>query len=349
MYCKFCRLPTAYFHLPTERLYCSDACLSSYTTYVEWKTKNTEFLTASKAKEVVLNNTPTETFHEIVMRTGAYPIVAAHRGGGFDFGPENTLPAFNKSVECGARLLELDLRLTKDNVLVLLHWSTVDECTNGSGAVSSFTLEELRKLDAAYRHPTLKGTGVCIPTFKEFLDEFVPVKDLLFFFDFKESLTLRMALKFIEPYHIEGRFCIGSVVSETNALILRLRDSPNVPVCVDIQETLRVLGAYYLGLLDRHKLVHDIYGFVLCKATLPFWSRGFVEAIHKQGRRVVVSGYGDEMNKRHRLIECLEYGVDIIMVDDPGLMREIMQETQRGSWVSEDEKQDWEEEEEGFI
>lgn len=288
--------------------------------------------------------TPVETFHEIVMRTGAYPIVAAHRGGGFAFAPENTLHAFKKSVEYGVRLLELDLRLTKDNVLVLLHWATVDECTNGSGPVSSFTLAELRKLDAAYRHPTLKGTGICIPTFKEFLDEFVPVKDLLFFFDFKDSLTLRMALKFIQPYHIEGRFCLGSVVSETNALIMRLRDSPKVPVCVDIQETFGVLAAYYAGLIDHRELNHDIYGFVLCKATLPFWSQGFIDAIHRQGRRVVVSGYGEEMNKRQRLIECLEYGVDIIMVDDPVLMRDIMRETNGGRWVSSDERQEWEEE-----
>ena len=317
MICKFCKLSTQYVDLATARFYCNDACRDSHHTYSAWK------LTVNKKEE----SHQKESFHEIVLRTNGYPVHGAHRGGGFDFGPENTLYAFKRSVAYGVRLLELDLRLTKDNVLVLLHWSTIDETTNGSGSVSDYTLAQLRQFDAGFRHPTLKGTGICIPTLKEFLDEFVPVVDLLFFFDFKDPLTLRMALKLIESYSIEGRFILGSVMRDTNTMIRNLTFHTKIPVCSDIGASVKVLTAYHLGLLDYCNLVHDIYGFVLCKATLPFWCKGFVDALHARNRRVVVSGYGEELCKRERLGDCLQYGVDFIMVDRPDLMNELMTKT----------------------
>lgn len=319
MFCKFCKLSTQHVELATTRFYCNEECRDFYHTYSECK------LSMNK-NEAVPQKQEKESFHEIVLRTNGYPVHGAHRGGGFDFGPENTLYSFKRSVEYGVRLLELDLRLTKDNVLVLLHWSTIDETTNGSGSVSDYTLAELRQFDAGFRHPTLKGTGICIPTFKEFLDEFVPVVDLLFFFDFKDPLTLRMALKFIEPYKIEGRFILGSVMSNTNTMIRNLTLATKIPVCSDIHASIKVLVAYHLGLLDYCTLEHDIYGFVLCKATLPFWCKGFVDALHERNRRVVISGYGEELCKRERLGECLQYGVDFIMVDRPDLMSEIMKQ-----------------------
>src|SRR5919112_291963 len=73
----------------------------------------------------------------------------AHQGGEDEF-PSNTLYAFRRSVRAGADMLELDIGVTRDNKVVVMHDTTVNRVTNGRGTVASHTLKQLRKLDAAY-------------------------------------------------------------------------------------------------------------------------------------------------------------------------------------------------------
>lgn len=67
----------------------------------------------------------------------------AHRGGR----PENTLAAFRRAKAEGASAIEVDLEFTRDGHPVLLHDSTVDRTSSGSGRVADMTLEEIKKLD----------------------------------------------------------------------------------------------------------------------------------------------------------------------------------------------------------
>jgi glycerophosphoryl diester phosphodiesterase len=94
--------------------------------------------------------------------------VVAHRGGA-DLGPpENTLPAFEKAIEIGAHLIEIDIRQTLDGHLIIMHDSTVNRTTNGQGNVRELTLEEIEKLDAgSWKGPQYRGTKV--PTLKQAL------------------------------------------------------------------------------------------------------------------------------------------------------------------------------------
>ena len=73
----------------------------------------------------------------------------AHQGGEDEF-PSNTLYAFKRSVKAGADMLELDVGVTKDDQVVVMHDTTVDRVTNGHGTVASKTLRQIRRLDAAY-------------------------------------------------------------------------------------------------------------------------------------------------------------------------------------------------------
>jgi glycerophosphoryl diester phosphodiesterase len=77
------------------------------------------------------------------------PLDIAHQGGEDEF-PSNTMYAFERSVQVGADMLELDVGVTRDGQVVVMHDTTVDRTTNGHGTVASFTLKQLRKLDAAY-------------------------------------------------------------------------------------------------------------------------------------------------------------------------------------------------------
>jgi glycerophosphoryl diester phosphodiesterase len=77
------------------------------------------------------------------------PLDIAHQGGEDEF-PSNTMYAFKRALQVGADMLELDVGVTKDGQVVVMHDTTVDRTTNGHGTVASFTLKKLRKLDAAY-------------------------------------------------------------------------------------------------------------------------------------------------------------------------------------------------------
>lgn len=78
--------------------------------------------------------------------------VVAHRGGGFDY-PENSLLAFRNSKGKGCSAVELDLRLTKDNIPILFHDPTIERLTGQTGTISEMTWEELREIDITYNHP----------------------------------------------------------------------------------------------------------------------------------------------------------------------------------------------------
>lgn len=85
-------------------------------------------------------------------------IITGHRGA-VGYEPENTLRSFRRAVADGCDEIELDLRVTADGELVVLHDATVDRTTNGHGPVSSMPFADLRALDA--------GLGEVVPTWAE--------------------------------------------------------------------------------------------------------------------------------------------------------------------------------------
>ena len=96
------------------------------------------------------------------------PIICAHRGVSAHY-PENTLVAIEQACDIGALQTEIDVRKTRDGHIVVMHDEAVDRTTNGTGAVSELTLEEIRALDAG----SWKGeshAGERVPTLTEVLE-----------------------------------------------------------------------------------------------------------------------------------------------------------------------------------
>lgn len=94
--------------------------------------------------------------------------VAGHRGWPAKY-PENTMESFRAAEALGIDQIELDVRITKDGELVIIHDETVDRTTNGTGLVCEYTLDELKALDAGgYKGDEFIGCQ--IPTFIEFMD-----------------------------------------------------------------------------------------------------------------------------------------------------------------------------------
>ncbi|KZE38981.1 glycerophosphodiester phosphodiesterase [Bhargavaea cecembensis] len=97
-------------------------------------------------------------------------INVAHRGAS-GHAPENTMAAYQKAFEMKADYIEIDVQMSKDGELVIIHDNTVDRTTNGTGTVGEMTFEELRQLDAGSWFGE-EYTGEKILTFGEVLDAF---------------------------------------------------------------------------------------------------------------------------------------------------------------------------------
>ncbi len=92
-------------------------------------------------------------------------LIFGHRGASAD-APQNTLPAFQLAMEQGAAGIELDVHLTADGQVVVIHDFTVERTTNGSGSVAEMTLDQIRALDAGLWFGEA-CRGVQVPTLRE--------------------------------------------------------------------------------------------------------------------------------------------------------------------------------------
>ncbi|GCF92263.1 glycerophosphodiester phosphodiesterase [Enterococcus florum] len=119
-------------------------------------------------------------------------LILAHRGSSGTH-PENTLPAFAEAVRTGADGIHLDVHLTKDQQLIIMHDETVDRTTDGKGLVRELTLEEIKKLDAgSWFAKKYKATKVS--TLQEVLN-------LLLQMNFRGILNIELKT---ENYHYPG-------------------------------------------------------------------------------------------------------------------------------------------------
>ena len=94
-------------------------------------------------------------------------LIYGHRGAS-GYAPENTLEAFRLAMEMGADGFELDVHMSKDGALVVIHDESVDRTTDGTGLVRDLTLAQLKALDASFGMETYKGAK--IPTLDEVFD-----------------------------------------------------------------------------------------------------------------------------------------------------------------------------------
>lgn len=136
----------------------------------------------------------------------------AHRGFSGKY-PENTMLAFEKAVEAGADGIELDVQLTKDGEVVIIHDESIDRTTDGSGEVVSYTYEELSKFDASYIYRGKVGFNK-IPTLREYF-EFIKDKKIITNIELKTGVNEyfgieEKVLDLIKEFGLEEKTMISS-------------------------------------------------------------------------------------------------------------------------------------------
>jgi glycerophosphoryl diester phosphodiesterase len=123
--------------------------------------------------------------------------------------PENTLRSFRRAEREGLDGIELDLHLSQDGALVVMHDATVDRTTDGTGAIADLTLEELRRLDA--------GGGERVPTFEEVLDTVGPALPIQA--EIKDVAAARVLAKVLAERRLLDRVSVLSFHDEALAEI----------------------------------------------------------------------------------------------------------------------------------
>jgi glycerophosphoryl diester phosphodiesterase len=132
------------------------------------------------------------------------PWFIAHRGYRAKY-PENTLIAFQAALDAGVQMIELDVALSRDRKLVVIHDATLERTTNGKGAVSDHTLAQLKQLDAGgWFHARFAG---------EHLPELSEVLDLV---DGQVMINIE-----IKPHAYEPRHPLDAVERQTLELVCR--------------------------------------------------------------------------------------------------------------------------------
>ncbi len=257
---------------------------------------------------------------------GGWPTNFAHRGDSVR-APENTLEAFRRAVQAGAGGLELDVHLTRDGRVVVIHDATVDRTTNGSGAVEGLTLKELKALDAGHgfspdggmTYP-YRGVGLKVPTLAEVLEEFPDVSiniDIKHLGPGYEEAVIEV----LRRTGAEGR---ALVVSEHHAAVRRVREVSGGSVATGASRR-EVAVFYLLSALRLEGLLRPDYDALQVPVSygrLALVTRRFVEAAHARGVRVDAWIINDLAEMRR----LLDLGVDVVMTDYPDALAGVIAE-----------------------
>ena len=181
----------------------------------------------------------------------AGPLVIAHRGGSLE-APENTVASIKHGVAAGADWQELDVSLSADGAVIVMHDDTVDRTTGGHGRIDGMTLAELRALSpgrprwSEHGKETLARFGIAPPSFGErfaservpTLDDILGVPDGRLMIELKKSSrAAELVDKVMTAVHrasAADRVAIASF--ETELLDLAYRRDPSIPLVGIVEE-----------------------------------------------------------------------------------------------------------------
>jgi len=219
-------------------------------------------------------------------------IVIGHRGMRF-VEPENTLRAIERALKCGVDAVEVDVRMTRDGRLVLMHDETVDRTTNGKGRVRDLTFNEVRRLDA--------GKGERVPTLEEALEAVKGRAKLVI--EIKEDDIVKRVVEAVDSHEMWREVILISFHHPAVLQVKQLRPEAEtgvIFVCepVEPQE---------LALRARAEWIAP---------GLTYTTERLVLRAHERGIRVNTW----VVNTKEELVRARSLGVDAVTTDRPDIM-----------------------------
>ena len=218
-------------------------------------------------------------------------MLIGHRGCK-DIEPENTLLAIKKAIAIGADGVEIDVRLSKDKELVVIHDDTLDRTTNGKGFVKNLILKELKKLNA--------GKGEKIPTLQEVINV---IKDKIYLIiELKDEGTEKRVVELIKKNKLK-KVIMVSFIDQLVKNVKKIDKKIKTGILFkdnQIDPIVMAKNADSEFVFPKYKLVN----------------KKFVVKCHKKGIRVAVWN----INNLNELKQASKLGLDIICSNRPDIL-----------------------------
>jgi glycerophosphoryl diester phosphodiesterase len=242
--------------------------------------------------------------------------VFAHRGGSA-IAPENTIAAFDAGLAAGADGLELDVRLSRDGVVVVHHDATLDRTTNLRGAVANHDCADLECADAGYRFARgsafpFRDMGCGIPRFSDVLRRF-PDVPIIVELKVNSPALAHAAVAAVLAAGAADRVCFGSFGRRVLGAVRRL--APQIATSAAREEVRLALYRSWCRFPVRHPRYNGFQVPETAGRTRVVSPR-FVADAHRAGLGVQVWTV-DAPDAARRL---LEWGVDALITDRPDVI-----------------------------
>jgi len=250
-------------------------------------------------------------------------LLVAHRGGG-GLWPENTLYAFEHAVALGVDVLEMDVQGTKDGELVVIHDDTVDRTTNGTGRVQSFTLAEIRALDAGYTWTAdngqtypFRGQGLRVPTLAEVFAAFPRVRMNIEIKQSQPSIVTSLC-RMIHDYAMVERVLIAAY--DTHTMREFRRSGPKVATAMTEDEVRIFYGVSWAHLGRFYRPPGEALQVPEFSGDRCVLTRPFVQTAHGRNMEVHVWTVNDTNDMRR----VVGLDVDGVITDYPDRLRVVL-------------------------
>ena len=257
--------------------------------------------------------------------SGPEPRLFAHRGASAR-APENTLESFRLALAAGAPYFELDVRLSADGSLMVIHDPSVIRTTSRRGQVEKLTLGVLRELDAGWGFTPdhghsfpYRGRGLRIPTLEEVLTSFPEARLTI---EIKRSRpgVAEAVAQVVRRLAADSRILVASFEHD---LLCRFRElAPSVPTAFSKLEVRQFLARVREGSFADYQAPGEALQVPEYFGLRRVVSPALLDAAHARGVEVHVWGVNEISNLR-RLVSL---GVDGLMVDDPAAVLAAIEE-----------------------
>lgn len=235
------------------------------------------------------------------------PAVIAHRGAS-GIAPENTLAAVQKALDAGADMVEIDVHLSKDNKVIVMHDASVIRTTNGTGDIDQMTLEEIKTLDAGSWF-SADYTGERAPILEEVLA--LTIGKTILLIEIKKGRNGRYegleqaVIDIVDAQQARKKVIIQSFEYETVQQVQQI--APDI----EVHQLVSVAGG-----LDKYEGIAAINPYY---RTL---TRRFIREAHAKGLKV----FPYTVNSEKEMKKCIRSRVDGIITNFPDRLMKVLKE-----------------------
>ena len=237
------------------------------------------------------------------------PKLIGHRGVK-NLAPENTLDSIELAHKLGLKWIEVDVKITKDKIPIILHDDSLDRTTNSNGLVIDFLYEEIKVLDAGSFFFNYK-TNIFIPTLED-----------IFNFCIRHEMGINIELKPNKGFEIDNVKAISKIISKYQDLSNFYFSSFDLKSFLEMK---KIFQNFYYGLLiDNFENNCSLYEYIKICNNYNFFNFGLnkklinneiINEIKKNN--LIITTYSDKNIKLVEANDLWQLGVTSIFIDDP--------------------------------